>query len=275
MGRILAVWSDQKKTGKSVVTYMLANQIKKLAHKDLKLLVCCLNLKYSSLYKLFGIDEISTGMEDLINYTLFEGENPRTLEQIIPEKEGVYFAGSYRMTSTFVKKNIDKYENLLENLQQSFDLIIFDTVSGTENILTNLVLQKADVVLKLVNQDNESLGFIKEKGQGYNQETIYLVSKYRNIYPRISDIQRRYSLKRVHTMEYCETLQEMKNRNSMHLYLQHETNCNNSVKRLSRHILDTLGLMPAEAVKEKPRSYMKIFSKYFVGPEITGGREMR
>ncbi len=275
MGKILAVWSDQKKTGKSVVTYMLANQIKKMASKDLKLLVCCLNFKYSSLYKLFGIDEMSTGMEELINYTLFEGESPQILEQMIPGKGSIYFTGSYRMTSTFVKKNIEKYEKLLEELQKSFDLIIFDTVSGKENILTNLVLQKADVVLKLFNQDNESLGLIKEKGPGYNQETIYLVSKYRNIYPRISDIQRRYSLKKVYTVEYCETLQEMKNRNSMHLYLQHETQCNNSVKRLSRHVLDALDLMPDEVVKEKTRNYIKIFSKYFVKPEMSGGRELR
>lgn len=266
MGKILAVWSDQKKTGKSIVTYMLANQIKRTADKNLKLLVCCLNLKYSSLYKLFGIDEASTGLEDLINYKLFEGERPEILEQIIPRSGDIYFTGSYSMTNAFVQKNLEQCKKLLVRLQKSFDLIIFDTVSGKENNLTNVVLEKADMVLKLFNQDNESLkelGFVKEGGNGYHQETVYLVSKYRNIYPRVSDIQRRYSLKGVYTMDYCETLQEMKNRNSMHLYIQHETECNRSVKHLSKYILEALGLMPGGEIKEKQRGYMKSLRAVF------------
>lgn len=261
MGKIIAIWSDVKKTGKSVVTYMLANQIKGIAKKDFKILVCCLNLQYSALYKLFGINVAATGLEDLVNYQFFEGDKSELLiSSIIPQSDGVYFLGSYRTTNSYAQKNIEKYSKLFDELQESFDLIIFDTVSGNENILTNLMLQKANLVLKLFIQDNESmkeLNKVNEEQLLYNQETMYMISKYRNIYPRLSDIKRRYALKKVYTMDYCETLQEMKNRDSLHLYLQHETSCNNSVRCISKQILETLGLMPIQsAVKEKSRRHM-------------------
>jgi len=261
MGKIIAVWSDVKKSGKSVLTYLLANQMKEMARKDLKILVCCLNLKYSALYKLFGVSVSATGLEDLVNYQFFEMSKSEILTSIVPKSDGVYFLGSYRTTNSYVQKNIDNFSRLLEELQRSFDLIIFDTVSGKENVLTNLVLQKAHIVLKLFVQDNESmkgLSNVEDEQTPYDQETIYMVSKYRNIYPRISDIKRRYAIKKVYTMDYCETLQEMKNRDSLHLYLQRETSCNDSVHCISSHILEALGLMYQEStVKEKPSRYMR------------------
>jgi hypothetical protein len=261
MGKIIAVWSDVKKSGKSVVTYMLAKQIREIAQKNLKILVCCLNLKYSALYDLFGINVSTTGLGDLVNYQSFETDKPELLTSIVPMSEGVYFLGSYRTTNSYVQKNIEKHTRLLEDLQRNFDLVIFDTVSGNENILTNLVLQKANVVLKLLVQDNESLkklSRVEDEQSPYDQEKIFLVSKYRNIYPRLSDIKRRYSLKKVFTMNYCETLQEMKNRDSLHLYLQRETSCNDSVLAVSKHILETLDLMPKErSLKERPSRYMR------------------
>jgi len=260
MGKIIAVWSDIKQSGKSMVTYLLANQMKEMAQKNFKILVCCLNLKYSALYKLYGVDVSSTGIEDLVNYKFFETSKSEVLTSIVPKSEGVYFLGSYRTTNPFVQKNIESFSKVLEELQRSFDLVIFDTVSGKENILTNLVLQKAHIVLKLFVQDNESmkeLNNVEEQQTPYNQEIIHMVSKYRNIYPRLSDIKRRYALKKVYTMDYCETLQEMKNRDSLHLYLQRETSCNNSVRCVSEHIFETLGLPQESTVKEKPGRYMR------------------
>ncbi|MHB8064481.1 MAG: P-loop NTPase family protein, partial [Ruminiclostridium sp.] len=178
MGKIIAVWSDVKKSGKSVVTYMLANQMKEMAQKDLKILVCCLNLKYSPLYKLFKIDVSATGLEDLVNYQSFETKASDVITSIVPKSEGIYFLGSYRTTNSYVLKNIEKYSKLLEDLQRNFDLVIFDTVSGKENILTNMVLQRAHVVLKLFVQDNESLkelSSVEDEQIPYDQETIYMV----------------------------------------------------------------------------------------------------
>lgn len=261
MGKIIAVWSDVKKSGKSVVTYMLANQISEMAQKDLKILVCCLNLKYSALYTLFRVSVSATGLEDLVNYQYFETNKIDILSSIVPKSNGIYFLGSYRTTNSYVQKNIGKYHKLLEELQKNFDLVIFDTVSGNENILTNLVLKKAHTVLKLLVQDNESLkdlNKVEDEQVLYEQDIIYMVAKYRNIYPSLSDIKRRYALKKVFTMDYCGTLQEMKNRDSLHLYLQRETSCNDSIQSVSQHILETWGLIPENRdIKERPNRYIR------------------
>lgn len=260
MGKIIAVWSDIKKSGKSVVSYMLANQIKELAKEDSKILVCCLNLKYSALYKLFGVNVSSTGIEDLVNYQFFETSKADVLTEIVPQSQGIYFLGSYRTSNSFVQKNTENFDKLLEELQRSFDIIIFDTVSGRENVLTNLVLQRANVILELFVQDNDSikeLSKVEDEQPPYNQEVIYMVSKYRNIYPRISDIKRRFELKKIYAMDFCDTLQEMKNRDSLHLYLQRETNCNDSIRHVSKYMLEILGLLPQKDIlKEKPRRYI-------------------
>jgi MinD-like ATPase involved in chromosome partitioning or flagellar assembly len=275
MGKILAVWSDSKKEGKSIVTYMLARQM--ADNKNLKVLVCCLNLKYSSLYRLFGVEFSATGLEDIINYKLFEDFNADIIQKVLPRHGNIAFLGSYKMTNMYARRHIEKYIDLFNELKNYFDLIIIDTVSGTENALTNLVLQTADVILKLYNQDIESirgLQLVKEEQASYHQDIIYLISKYRNIYPRVADLKRRFGLNQVYTLEYCETLQEMKNRDSLHLYLQRETACNKSIEKISVHLLKTLDLtsdnLESDSVKTKDRGGLE---RFFRRIAIAGRRE--
>jgi cellulose biosynthesis protein BcsQ len=260
MGKFVAVWSDVKKAGKSVTAYILANRIKEMAGGNLKIMVCCLNSKYGSLYRLFGVRISSTGLEDLINYQFCNVANRSILSDIVPCSNGIYFLGSYRTTNSYVNKNVENYRRLIECLKKDFDLIIFDTVSGNENLLTNMVLKKADMVVRLFEQDNESLkglSDIAEKKHG-DQQMLYVVSKYRDIYPRLSDIKRRYSLNKVYTMDYCEILQEMKNRDSMHLYIQRETACNHTIVEVSKNILEKLCFITEkETVKEMPRKSLR------------------
>lgn len=257
MGKIVAVWSDVKKSGKSVATYILANRIREMAGSNFKILVCCLNFRYSSLHRLFGVSVSATGLEDLINYQFFKAEDKAIISDIAPCSNEIHFLGSYRTTNSYINKNKGNYSKLIENLQEDFDLIIFDTASGSENLLTNLVLKKADLVLKLFEQDNESLKGLanqEDRKQLYNQEMLYMVSKYRNIYPRLSDIKRRYALDKVYRMDYCEQLQEMKNRDSMHLYIQRETTCNNTITEISKYILEKFCFIPHKGhVREMPR----------------------
>ena len=267
MGKIIAVWSDVKKTGKSVTAYMLANRIKEMAGDNFKVLVCCLNLKYSSLYRLFGVSESEPGIEDLLNYRFLKYDSRTIISEIAAVNRGIYFIGSYRTTNSYINRNITNYSELIDGFQENFDLTIFDTISGNENLLTNLVLRRADIIVKLFVQDNESLRGLTEQEDPKmqsNQEIIYIASKYRNIYPRLSDIKRRHELKCVYTMNYCEILQEMKNRNSMHLYIQRETSCNNTIMELAKHMLETLCFISEKKfVGEKPGRYVRSLINVF------------
>ncbi len=260
MGKILAVCSDDKKTGKSIVSYLIANKIKKIARNDFKILVCCLNLNYSALYGVFGMEISAVGLEELVNHKVFEEDKSDILSRIVPQSNGIYFLGSYRTTNSYIKKYIEEYNKLFKRLQNSFDIIIFDTVSGSGSTLTDFVMHRADIVVRLFVQDNESMKKLyctDDIQLPNNKKTLYIVSKYRNIYPKVSDIKRRYSLKNVFTFDYCEKLQEMKNRDSLHLYPQHETSCNDSINCVSRYILEALNLLPQEGlVKDSSVRYI-------------------
>jgi MinD-like ATPase involved in chromosome partitioning or flagellar assembly len=260
MGKILAICSDDKKTGKSIVSYLIANKLKKIAQNNLKILVCCLNLNYSALYGLFGMEFSAVGLEELVNHKVFEDDKSEIIFSIVPQSNGIYFLGSYRTTNSYIQKNTEEYKKLFEKLQNSFDIIIFDTVSGRGSTLTDLVMQRANIIVRLFEQDNESmkkLYHIENKELPYDKKTLYIVSKYRKIYPRVSDIKRRYSLKNIFTLEYCEKLQEMKNRDSLHLYPQHETSYNDSINCISKYILEQLNLLTEdEIVKDSSVRYI-------------------
>lgn len=267
MGKIIAVWSDCKKSGKSVTVYLLANQMRKMAAEGVRILVCCLNLKYSPLYKLFGISLSAVGLEDLINCQMLKSGSDEMFSDMAMDSGGIFFVGSYRTTNSYINKNIHSFENLLDGMKENFDLIIFDTVSGYENQLTNAVLKKADVILRLLVQDSESLGELARQDKycsAPEQEILHMISMHRNIYPRLRDIRRRYALKNVYKMDYCETLQEMKNRGSLHLYMQRDTACGKTISELSKYLLETLSIISQiSSSKEKNRNYFRSLIQKF------------
>lgn len=267
MGRTTAVCSGVKNAGKSVFTYILANQIREMVSKDTKVLVCCLNSKFSLLYKLLGINVSATGIEELINLQESGyGQNSRALEDAIPKANGLHFLGSYKTTNSYINRNADSFSRLVDSLEKCFDLIIFDTVSSSESILTNIALEKSSMIINLFVQDAESVNILKtitgDRPENKEKE-VYVMSKYRDIYPRVGDIKRRFSLDKVFTMDYCKTLQEMKNRDSLHLYLQRDTECNHSVRLISRYITQTFNLeLNCKEQDGKRVNYLKsIFDK--------------
>ena len=266
MGKIISIMSNSKKAGKTVFTYLLASKIKESC-KDIKILICCLNQKYSGLYKLLEIDPSEIGLEDIVNHKYYEESKQQYLMGVIPQSKGVFFLGSYKTTNSFAKKYTDDYILLFKELKKHFDIILIDTVSGSENVVTKLVNELSDIKMNLLSQDTENLNqfkeyLLKEGQQGYN--TINIINQYRNIYPRVNEIRSKYGIQNVHTLYYCETLQEMKNRDSLHLYLQHETKYNNTLTDIYECLSSTLPL---------PKSNVKTASKYHgVFAEILGGR---
>ncbi len=259
MGKTAAVISEVKNSGKSVFTYILANQIREMSTQDTKILVCCLNSKFSLLYKLLGINETSPGIEEFINLQEAGCENKSpTLADLIPKSNGIYFLGSYKTTNSYVDRNADGFSKLVDSLKKTFDLIIFDTVSSKENTLTNIVLGKSSMVINLFVQDAESVDKLNLVGDKIvnKRNEIYVMSKYRNIYPKVSDIKRRFSPDKLYKMDYCKTLQEMKNRDSLHLYLQRDTECNQSVMDISKYITQVFDI-ETKNKKNKRMNYLK------------------
>jgi len=247
MGKVLAVWSHTRRAGKSVVAYMLARQM--AGDGRLRVLICCLNYKCSSLYRLLDVEASATGLEELVNCGISANITDEFFPEIIPFSENLFFLGSYKMTNSYASKNILQYADLFERLKDSFDLILFDAASENENVLSRLILGTADIVIRLYCQDIENI-IALQRGRGIwsptYQQTVNLISQYRNIYPKAIDLRRKLGLDKLFTIEYCAILQEMINRGSLYKYTQMETGFNKSIEKIYRHLMKALEIETCE-----------------------------
>lgn len=239
MGKIISVWSPVRRTGKTVFLYILAKHLSGILNKELKILVCCMNLNNGNLMNLFGIDNAELNLEDIVNFKMHPDNKAFDLINAIARNDNMFFIGSRKTSITFASHNMKVYEDLLEELKQSFDLVLIDTVSGDDNILTNMVIEQSDHVLNVIVQDKEALDentFVKEK------DIACIINMYRDIYPDVKELASIYSLKNLFILPCCDELQEMKNRGKLELYVQHDTGYNSSVKDLSCFLAKNLKL---------------------------------
>lgn len=252
MGKIVSVWSSANKTGKTLFLYMLINHLSSMVDRDLKILVSCVNFNYVNLMKMFNIDNGELNFEDLVNFKL-QPDNQFNLLNALAKRKNIYFLGSKRANSTYASRNIRVYESLLLEFKQTFDAIFIDTAAGTDNPLTNMIIDKSNYVLNVIDQDKEAL----DRGSfTTGKDMAFIINNYRDIYPDTKEITSLYKLKNVSTLPYCGLLQEMRNRGKLEFYIQHDTEYNRLLKTLAGHIAKQLNLKPGEeaAVGKKKRN---------------------
>lgn len=240
MGTILSVWSSTRSAGKTVFLYALAKQLSGLLDKELKILLCCMNLSYGNLAKLIGVDRNELNLEDIVNFKVHPDYKVFDLVNAIARYDNnLYFIGSKNTSLAYAARHIKLYENALEELKQNFDLVLVDTMPWPENTLTNMILEKSDHVLNIITQDKEALDshpFITPK------DAAYVVNMYREIYPDRKELASIYGLDNVFTLPCCDKLQDMKNKGKLGLYVQHDTSYNNAVKDISSFLTQRLDL---------------------------------
>jgi MinD-like ATPase involved in chromosome partitioning or flagellar assembly len=254
VGEILTVWSQTKKSGKTLLLYNLAKSIsKKIPEKNI--LVLCINMSYGNLLPLFNIGKNEFSLEVAVNYMLSEPDEPLEFKNIIANKDNLYFMGSQNTTVNYASRNIDTYEKLLSELRDSFDLILVDACSGKNNQLTNMVISNSEAILNVLIQDNDLL----ETEFSTGKEIAYAINMHREIYPKASDIKNKYSIKApLFEIPLCNTLQEMKNKKMLDFYDQHDTEYSQHVDELANILLDkfhfAIKVEPGKKAKTHKRS---------------------
>jgi MinD-like ATPase involved in chromosome partitioning or flagellar assembly len=258
MSDIVSVWSSTKKTGKTVFTYMLASWLMNFLNKDLKVLIACVNFSYGNLMSMFSTEKGELNFEDLTNYKV-DPHNKFNLLNALARKDNFYFLGSKKTSLTYASRHLKAYEELFEEFKNTFDLIIVDTVSGSENTLTNMIISESSFVLNVLNQDKEILDkypFITGK------ELAFIVNKYKGIYPGLKELSTDYGIDSIFALPECSKLQDMKNRGNIEFYLQHETEYNSAIKAVAQHLVSTLGLGTTEECMNK-RGNTTLLAKIF------------
>lgn len=245
MGNLISVWSTTKKQGKTMFIYSIINHMMNLVSKETNILLVCTNFGYGNLLNLFGVDNEGINLEDIVNFKIHP-DNSLDMLNVISRKNNVYFLGSRVTNINYANRNMRIYESLLDEFKSNFDLIFIDTISGDENSLTNMILEKSDYVINLLAQDKEILdkyNFIT------NKDIAYIVNFYRDIYPNEKEFISTYKLNNVFTLPLCNELQEMKNKNKLELYIQHDTEYNTAIKNIAIFLAQKLKL---DICKDKP-----------------------
>lgn len=234
---IISVWSSTKKSGKTIFIYSLIHQLLKTVSEDVNILASCMNLDFGNLLRLFKIDDNELNIEDIVNYKLYS-ENNFNIFNTLAKKDNVYLIGSKKTNSSYANRNMQIFENVIEEFRETFDLVLIDLISGTENSLTNMIIEKSDHVLNIITQDIESLNsraFVNDK------DIAYVVNRYKNIYPNTKDLEQIYKIKNIFTLPQCDELQEMKNKDRIDYYANHhDTEYNSAVKELAQFLVGKL-----------------------------------
>lgn len=241
MGNIIAIWSPERRTGKTLFTYMLARRLYKQTGGSARLLVCCSDSIRGNIMKMFNVDDNEINLEDLVNLRL-NGRKAGILQNLLAGKDNLFFLGSKRANNIYVARNSQLYGEVLAELAESFDLMLVDTASEADSVLTNLVLDKCDGIINVITQDKDSLNrgnFTSKK------QRMCIVNMYRNIYPDLKDLHTLYKLDNLYTLPMCDDLQNARNRGKLEYYIQHETVYNKQIQIISDRIVRDL-MLPFE-----------------------------
>lgn len=250
MGTSLVIRSTIPNCGKSVLSFLLACRLSQMLRKDMSILLCCACMQDGDVIDMIGNVEGYPTLEDLVNTAKTSVNKDTDIKSLLYNSRNIFFVDSSKSTPLFVKNNIDGYLNLMEYLKQQFDVVIIDTSSDSENVLTQLTLKECDYTLNVSVQDMERL----HKSLFEDTRNLaYIINRYdNNIYPGRKELFKLLKPRRLFTLPYCSQLQEMKNQKQFYRYAELETDYLKSIDKLADFLSKTLDL-PKEERKTNRR----------------------
>jgi hypothetical protein len=223
--------------------------LEKLA-PDKKVLICCANGSRGTLLKTAGIQSEEIGLDDLVSYKQ-AGFSIGEYCNILPKKGRLFFAGSTKMTSHFIKSHSIYYEELFNDLKDQFDVVLIDMPDRSDNLLINILKDKCRMVA-VIDQDKER---VKDAELGiFGKDTILVINKYQNLYPTRSEIKALCSYKGdIYCVPNCDILREMLNKGKLPQYCAMESDFNVQIDNIASNLL---GADSIAFTKEKPSDVM-------------------
>lgn len=256
----LAICSSIHQSGKSMLAFFLAHRLAKKMKKGTTILVCCTCMEDGDIRNVFEIEDDYLTLEDLVNADEFSSELGMDKKGLLYKGGDIFFIDTAKATPLFVRRNLVKYQELLQQLKQDFDLVIADTSSDSNNPLTQHILDNCDHVLSIEVQDVLQL---EKKTFTASKNTSHTVNRYEAIYPDKKVLSRLLKTKNVSTLPYCSQLQEMKNRHKLCQYAELDTKYIKAVDKLAEHLIAALNLPKCEREKNKNKgkSFIKLLRK--------------
>jgi len=247
MGVSLTIWSPIPGSGKTVFTFLLACRLSQLLKKDINILVCSTCMADGQIMGMAGAAKGYPSLEELVNAGIPANHRGLDAKGLLYNIDSLYFTDSSNATALFVRKNADRYLELMGYLKQKFDLVINDTSSDPANPLTDLAMDSCDHVLSIAVQDMQAL----EKNPCTTQKSLaYIINRYAAIYPDKKELAHLFGMKDIYGLPFCSQLMEMKNRQQLYRYAGLDTEYMKAIDKLAVFLMKTLNL-PQQPKKDK------------------------
>lgn len=248
MGVSIAVWSPVHGSGRTVFTYLLSCRLAQIIKKSTNILVCCTCMTDSDIMSMAGAPKDSPCMEELVNAGIPSVNEDININNLLSYNGNISFIDSSKATPLFVKKNSAGYLHLLGYLKQKFDLVITDTSSEPDNLLTRMVMENCDYVLNITVQDVRLLG---KNTPATQKDLAYIINRYAGIYPDKKELSELLGTKNLFTLPYCSRLQEMKNRCQLYQYMELDTEYMKAMDKLAGFLVKAMDLPTDERKRNK------------------------
>lgn len=239
MGCVLSVRSPVEKTGKTVLTYLLAHKFTQQVNSSLRVLICCANAKNGTLRSLFRSTPPVVEMEDLVNIGIVSHGERLNLYGMLDCHDSIYFIGSLRSGPAFTSRYSDAYRSLVHEFKGLFDLVIVDIPTGND-LLGKIFLEESDGFVNVLPQDAELL---KDHVFKTRKDIAYIINKFRNDLPGVEELSEIYGVDRLTVLPYCNRLAEFHKNGRLDIYSRYVTEFNKALSIVAGELGRGLGFI--------------------------------
>lgn len=259
MGRMVSIWSPVEKTGKTVLTYLLAYKLSELTGYKPRILICCANGKTGNLRNIFTSAPPLVEMEDIVNIGAVSTGDRLNLYGMFASHKNIYFIGSSRSGPAFVNRYSEAYRNLAREFKGVFDLVLVDTSSewSSENILGRLMLEESDWIVNMLPQNPLLL---QNRIFKTGKEAAWVVNQYIDAEPTQDELESIYGVEPLFMLPYCDKLADFHKKRTLNSYVYQESGFNEVLDNIAGVLANRLGFMKLEPkpkpVVRKPRKVL-------------------
>ncbi len=248
MGIIVPIWSYKHGWGQTSIAASLAFQMNKLS--KYKIILIDSNFRFNDLADFMNIKNTvnnSVALDKMISSeTASETENVTLNAMSIKNTNIDIFCGSkilsFNTLEQLIQQKPEQFDNFINALKKSYDIILWDLNSGFYSDLTNYILKESEAVLNIVKQFKNPL-MQMEKTVGYdeiNRKMIYIINQYdEEIGFDIGVIKEFFKVK-VFTLPYASGLVHYSNEKNLEAFIMQKNKYTIQLNKISEMILNTV-----------------------------------
>lgn len=239
-GTFIAVGSVKHGQGITSLVYNLGYNLS--TYTDLKVLMFDMNFLFGEMN--FLIDpKTNNSIDDLV--ALAKNEE-LTAELLLENTEvlrpNLRIVNPSRINSSdYLKQNSEYILNIIQTAQKCFDVVIVDTVAGSQSPVSRLVYANCDVFINVMTQNPYILEWYKAYNSQKEIKEINVINMYEeDVYPASSEIDKDFGIDHI-ILDYSKKMRDYYNQKNLEGFTKLGDKYNKSIQILVKRIFSYLG----------------------------------